>query len=67
VMFCDLVGSTALSAQLDPEELRAVVRAYQQTSAAVIERYDGYHCCPVKVCQKRGKPLWGAGLRAVWI
>ena len=32
-MFCDLVGSTALSAQLDPEELREVVRAYQQTSA----------------------------------
>ena len=29
VMFCDLVGSTALSAQLDPEELREVVRAYQ--------------------------------------
>src|SRR5262245_3464334 len=28
VMFCDLVGSTALSAQLDPEELREVVRAY---------------------------------------
>ena len=42
VMFCDLVGSTALSAQLDPEELRAVVRTYQQTSAAVIERYGGY-------------------------
>jgi class 3 adenylate cyclase len=42
VMFCDLVGSTALSAKLDPEELRAVVRAYQQTCAAVIERYDGY-------------------------
>src|SRR5712692_3053222 len=41
VMFCDLVGSTALSAQLDPEELRDVVQAYQQTSAAVIERYDG--------------------------
>ena len=34
VMFCDLVGSTALSARLDPEELRAVVRAYQQTSRA---------------------------------
>jgi class 3 adenylate cyclase/predicted ATPase len=42
VMFCDLVGSTALSAQLDPEELREVVRAYQQTSAAVIERFDGH-------------------------
>jgi hypothetical protein len=29
VMFCDVVGSTALSAQLDPEELRQVIRAYQ--------------------------------------
>jgi class 3 adenylate cyclase len=41
-MFCDLVGSTALSEQLDPEELREVVRGYQQTSVAVIERFDGY-------------------------
>jgi hypothetical protein len=31
VMFCDLVGSTALSAQLDPEDYRAVVQQYQQT------------------------------------
>ena len=42
VMFCDLVSSTALSEQLDPEELREVVRAYQQTSGKVIERYEGY-------------------------
>jgi class 3 adenylate cyclase len=42
VMFCDLVGSTALSEQLDPEELREVVRAYQQTSAAVIDHYEGH-------------------------
>jgi class 3 adenylate cyclase/predicted ATPase/ribosomal protein L40E len=42
VMFCDLVGSTALSAQLDPEDLRAVVRHYQQTCAEVIQRHDGY-------------------------
>jgi class 3 adenylate cyclase/predicted ATPase len=41
VMFCDLVGSTALSAQLDPEELREVVRAYQETCTEVIQRYDG--------------------------
>ena len=33
VMFCDLVGSTALSEQLDPEELRELVRAYQQVHA----------------------------------
>ncbi|MBI3245444.1 MAG: AAA family ATPase [Deltaproteobacteria bacterium] len=42
VMFCDLVGSTALSAQLDPEELREVIGVYQQTCAAVIQQYDGH-------------------------
>src|SRR3989449_8695966 len=42
VMFCDLVGSTALSEQLDPEKLREVVRAYQQVSAEVINRFEGH-------------------------
>jgi class 3 adenylate cyclase/predicted ATPase len=42
VMFCDLVGSTALSARLDPEDLREVVRQYQQTCATVIQRHDGH-------------------------
>src|SRR5262245_3892954 len=42
VMFCDLVDSTTLSARLDPEELRDVVRVYQQTSAAVIDQYAGH-------------------------
>ncbi|MBI3247492.1 MAG: AAA family ATPase [Deltaproteobacteria bacterium] len=42
VMFCDLVGSTALSERLDPEELREVVRAYQETCTGVIRRYDGH-------------------------
>jgi class 3 adenylate cyclase/predicted ATPase len=42
VMFCDLVGSTQLSAQLDPEDYRAVVQQYQQTCMAVIQRHDGY-------------------------
>jgi class 3 adenylate cyclase len=41
VMFCDLVGSTALSEQFDPEELRDLVRAYQQNCVAVISRFDG--------------------------
>jgi class 3 adenylate cyclase/tetratricopeptide (TPR) repeat protein len=40
-MFCDLVGSTALSEQLDPEEYREVVRVYQETCTEVIRRYDG--------------------------
>ena len=42
VMFFDLVGSTALSAQLDPEDYQAVVRAYQSICTAVIQRYDGH-------------------------
>src|SRR5215813_531364 len=42
VMFCDLVGSTQLSEQLDPEELREVVQAYQETCTGVIQRYDGH-------------------------
>ena len=42
VLFCDLVDSTALTSQLDPEEWREVVRAYQDTCAKVIARYEGY-------------------------
>ena len=41
-MFCDLVGSTALSEQLDPEELREVVQTYQETCTTVIRCYEGY-------------------------
>jgi class 3 adenylate cyclase len=42
VMFCDLVDSTKLSSQLDPEEYREVVRAYQRVCTEVIQHYDGY-------------------------
>ncbi len=42
VMFCDLVGSTALSKALDPEDLRRMLGAYQKTVAAVVGRYDGH-------------------------
>jgi class 3 adenylate cyclase/tetratricopeptide (TPR) repeat protein len=41
VMFCDLVGSAALSARLDPEDLRRVIRAYHGCIAEVIGRYEG--------------------------
>jgi len=41
-MFCDLVGSTNLSAQLDPEDLREVVRSYQEAAAGVIQDFDGH-------------------------
>src|SRR5713101_7040851 len=42
VMFCDLVGSTALSEQLDPEELREVMQAYQHGCVEAISRFDGH-------------------------
>jgi class 3 adenylate cyclase/predicted ATPase len=42
VLFCDLVDSTALSGQLDPEDYRAVVQAYQAACASVIGRFDGH-------------------------
>ena len=41
VVFCDLVGSTALSARLDPEDMREVVRAYHRCCAAVIAEAGG--------------------------
>jgi hypothetical protein len=42
VMFCDLVGSTALSQRLDPEDLREVMRRYQDTVAGVVARFEGH-------------------------
>jgi class 3 adenylate cyclase len=42
VMFCDLVGSTALSTRFDPEELREEIRAYQNAVSGVVARYDGF-------------------------
>jgi len=41
VMFCDLVGSTALAARLDPEDMRALIGAYHSCIAEVIGRYQG--------------------------
>ncbi|WNM60761.1 adenylate/guanylate cyclase domain-containing protein [Candidatus Nitrospira neomarina] len=41
VMFCDLVGSTALSERLDPEDLRDVIGAYQETCDQAIHQFDG--------------------------
>jgi class 3 adenylate cyclase/predicted ATPase len=42
VLFCDLVGSTALAGQLDLEDYREMVQAYSETCAAVIARFDGH-------------------------
>src|ERR1700751_1716630 len=41
VMFCDLVGSTALSARLDPEDLRAVIGAYHRSVSETVASFDG--------------------------
>jgi hypothetical protein len=42
VMFSDLVGSTALSARMDPEDLREVISAYQNCVAETVDRFDGF-------------------------
>jgi class 3 adenylate cyclase len=42
VMFCDLVGSTALSTRMDPEDLREVIAAYQKCAADTVQRFGGF-------------------------
>lgn len=42
VMFCDLVGSTAVAARIDPEDLREVLSAYHNSVAETVKRFDGY-------------------------
>ena len=41
-MFCDLIGSAALSARLDPEDLGEVIRSYQACVAETIRQFDGF-------------------------
>jgi class 3 adenylate cyclase len=41
-MFCDLVGSTALSGRLDPEDLRGIITAYHRCCAELVERNGGF-------------------------
>jgi len=42
VMFCDLVGSTALSGRMDPEDLREIISAYQTCVAETVQRFGGF-------------------------
>ena len=42
VLFSDLVGSTALSARMDPEDLREVISAYQKCVAETVQRFGGF-------------------------
>ena len=41
-MFSDLVGSTALSGRMDPEDLREVISAYQKCVAETVQRFGGF-------------------------
>jgi hypothetical protein len=52
VMFCDLVGSTALSAGLDPEDMRQVIRTYQDACSGAIARCPG-------LLKKRSRSIYG--------
>src|SRR5262245_56960353 len=56
VMICDLVGSTALSARLDPEDMRVVIDAYHAACARITRNYDGF------LAEFRGD-----GILAYWI
>jgi Adenylate and Guanylate cyclase catalytic domain/Double zinc ribbon len=42
VMFCDLVGSTALSVRLDPEDMRIIISSYHKAAAKAVQDYDGF-------------------------
>ena len=42
VMFCDLVGSTALSEKLDPEDMRDILMAYRSACNEIVDRYEGW-------------------------
>src|ERR1700741_4742245 len=41
-LFCDLAGSTAMSARLDPEDMREIIRTYRDVCSGVICPYDGF-------------------------
>jgi class 3 adenylate cyclase len=47
VMFSDLVGSTALSARMDPEDLREIISAYQKCVAEIVGRFGGFVALPI--------------------
>jgi class 3 adenylate cyclase len=58
-MFSDLVGSTALSARMDPEDLREVISAYQKCVAKTVERFGGLHGLTPKLEQRNSVAFHG--------
>ena len=74
VLFCDLVGSTQLSGQLDPEDLRAVVRAYQEAAAEVIHatraispNTSAMACWSILATPRPMKTMPGAPCTPAWV
>ena len=68
VMFADLVGSTALSARLDPEEMGQLLRSYQDAVAGAVARYGGHVAKLIDQCRQRVRaplPRGEVGRRAV--
>ena len=55
-MFCDLVGSTALAARLDPEDLRDVIGTYHRCVAEIVSQFGGF----VAKYMGDGETLWPA-------
>ena len=62
VMFSDLVGSTALSARMDPEDLREVISAYQKCVAETVQRFGGFVAKPGPSIRSRPRLLPGLPL-----
>ena len=56
VMFTDLVGSTALSTKLDPEDMRSVIGAYHKCFAETVARFDGFLALYRGKCATRDWP-----------
>ncbi len=59
IVFCDLVGSTALSTRLDPEDLREVMQAYNRCCAEVVDRFTRIHVHGVIVLSLGGVAIKG--------
>jgi len=72
VMFCDLVGSTSLATQLDPEDLREIIGAYHRCCAATVEQHGGFvakyratECWSISVIRKPMSMMPSARCRPV--
>jgi class 3 adenylate cyclase len=65
VMFSDLVGSTALSARMDPEDLREVISGYQKCVAETVQRFGGFVAKPTRTTQSEPPARGLTGLKTL--